>query len=130
MKKKVLLSIISLVLMTIIGCSKKQQNADYVYAFGEGGQIKMLYDRRQRPQSVYLNNKVHIVFNAGRKTGALAKSPTKPMAITYDPLTREFSEIVILGQDQRITIITPLSGRMKKTICMFFSAVTEQRAHT
>ncbi len=97
MKKKVLLSIISSVLITIIGCSKKQQNADYVYAFGEGGQIKMLYDRRQRPQSVYLNNKVHIVFNAGRKTGALAKSPTKPMAISYDPLTREFSEIVIRG---------------------------------
>jgi len=31
-------------------------------AFGAGGQIKMLYDRRQRPQSVYLNNQVHIVF--------------------------------------------------------------------
>lgn len=36
-------------------------------AFGEGGQIKMLYDRRQRPQSVYFNNKVHVVFNAGRQ---------------------------------------------------------------
>ena len=66
-------------------------------AFGEGGQIKMLYDRRQRPPSVYLNNKVHIVFNAGGKAGAPAKSRTKPMAITYDPLTREFSEVVTLG---------------------------------
>ena len=66
-------------------------------AFGAGGQIKMLYDRRQRPQSVYLNNRVHIVFNAGGRAGAPAKSPTKPMAITYDPLTGEFSEVVTLG---------------------------------
>ncbi len=66
-------------------------------AFGEGGQIKMLYDRRQRPQSVYLNNKVHIVFNAGGQVGAPAKSPTRPMVVTYDPLTREFSEVVTLG---------------------------------
>ena len=70
-------------------------------AFGEGGQIKMLYDRRQRPPSVYLNNRVHIVFNAGGKAGAPAKSPTKPMAITYDPLTREFSEVVTLGPESK-----------------------------
>ncbi|MGD2175851.1 MAG: BNR-4 repeat-containing protein [Candidatus Brocadiaceae bacterium] len=69
--------------------------------FGEGGQIKMLYDRRQRPQSVYLNGKVHIVFNAGAEAGAPAKSPTKPMAVTYDPITREFSEIVTLGPGDR-----------------------------
>lgn len=69
-----------------------------ILAFGEGGQIKMLYDRRQRPQSVHLNGKVHIVFNAGGKTGTLARSAkTKPMGITYDPVTRKFSEVVILG---------------------------------
>ncbi len=69
-----------------------------IVAFGEGGQIKMLYDRRQRPQAVYLNEKVHIVFNAGGEAGTLAKSAdTEPMAITYDPKTREFSEIVTLG---------------------------------
>ncbi|MHC4073579.1 MAG: BNR-4 repeat-containing protein, partial [Planctomycetota bacterium] len=66
-------------------------------AFGQGGQIKMLYDRRQRPQSVYLNNKVHIVFNAGGQIGARPKAPTKPMVVTYDPLSREFSEVVTLG---------------------------------
>ena len=70
-------------------------------AFGAGGQIKMLYDRRQRPQSVYLNNRVHIVFNAGGRAGAPAKSPTKPMALTYDPLTREFSEVVTLGPGRK-----------------------------
>jgi hypothetical protein len=66
-------------------------------AFGSGGQIKMLYDRRQRPQSIYLNHQIHIVFNAGGKAGAPAKSSTQPMAITYDPLTRKFSEVVTLG---------------------------------
>jgi len=66
-------------------------------AFGHGGQIKMLYDRRQRPQAVYLGNKVHIVFNGGGETGAVSKAKTRPMAVTYDPQAREFSEIVTLG---------------------------------
>ena len=72
-----------------------------ITAFGEGGQIKMLYDRRQRPQSIYLNNKVHIVFNAGGQIGAPAKARTKPMAITYDPAAREFSDVVTLGPEKK-----------------------------
>ncbi len=69
-----------------------------IQAFGEGGSIKMLYDRRQRPQSVYLNGKVHIVFKGGGKAGTPAKSAkTIPMAITYDPTTRKFSDVVTLG---------------------------------
>jgi hypothetical protein len=67
-------------------------------AFGHGGQIKMLYDRRQRPQSVYLRNKVHIVFNAGRGDGDSPRARTRPMAVTYDPRTRTFSDVVTLGR--------------------------------
>jgi len=82
----------------IMSPMQEQRKADQApMVFGEGGQLKMLYDRRQRPQSVYLNNKVHIVFNAGGQIKATAKFPTKPMAVTYDPLTREFSEVVTLG---------------------------------
>lgn len=66
-------------------------------AFGLGGQIKMLYDRRQRPQAVYLHDKVHIVFNAGGEAGAEPKAKTRPMAVTYDPRTRTFSDVVTLG---------------------------------
>ena len=44
-------------------------NLDIVIPFGKDGQIKMLYDRRQRPQSVFLNGKVHIVFNADSENG-------------------------------------------------------------
>lgn len=69
--------------------------------FGEGGQIKMLYDRRQRPPAVALNNKVHIVFNAGAEADTPPKSPTRPMAITYDPRTRRFSQAVPLGPASR-----------------------------
>jgi len=68
-----------------------------LFTFGEGGQIKMLYDRRQRPQSIYLNGKVHIVFNANGKKGAPPQSPTQPMAVTYDPIQRTFSDPVTLG---------------------------------
>jgi len=122
MKKTVLLSLICLVLLSVIGCAGNQEKPAQIgtdtteaapakmstvqeqrransipVAFGQGGQIKMIYDRRQRPQSVYLNNRVHIVFNAGGQIGAQPKAPTKPMAVTYDPATREFSEVITLG---------------------------------
>lgn len=66
-------------------------------AFGHGGQIKMLYDLRQRPQAVYLHEKVYIVFNAGAEAGTSPKTKTGPMAVTYDPRTRTFSDVVTLG---------------------------------
>jgi hypothetical protein len=115
MKKKLLSPSVCLVLLIVVGCSErqekptqaapakippmqKQKKANHVtMPFGEGGQIKMLYDRRQRPQSIYLNNKVHIVFNAGGQIGASPKARTKPMTVTYDPATRKFSEVVTLG---------------------------------
>jgi len=100
MKIKALSSLVCLVLLTIIACGQQQgrrKTRQAPVAFGEGGQIKMLYDRRQRPPSVYLNKKVHIVFNAGGQIGASPKARTRPMSITYDPATREFSEIVTLG---------------------------------
>jgi len=130
MKKKALSSSVCLVLLAVIACGEKQEEptrtgtdivqdsaravqanmsltqgpqkaSQVTIAFGEGGQIKMLYDRRQRPQSVYLNDKVHIVFNAGGQIGARPKAPTKPMVVTYCPFTREFSEIVTLGPASR-----------------------------
>ena len=66
--------------------------------FGNGGQKKMLYDRRQRPQAVYLDGKVHLVFNGGGKDGEDPSFRTTPMASTYDPATRSFSKTVTLGK--------------------------------
>jgi hypothetical protein len=76
---------------------EKRGPSSRVVTFGGGGQVKMLYDRRQRPQSIYLNGKVHIVFNGGGEKGATPKAPTRPMAVTYDPATRRFSDVVSLG---------------------------------
>jgi len=88
-----------LILFTIpFSFSQKIKKINYqTLVFGDGGQIKMLYDRRQRPQSVYLNGKVHIVFNAGADNEAKGKSKTKPMIVTYNPETRKFSDVVTLG---------------------------------
>jgi len=61
----------------------------------------MLYDARQRPQAVYLNGKVYIVFNAGGIAGSDAsKAQAIPMAITYDPNSRTFSKIVTLSNEK------------------------------
>jgi hypothetical protein len=100
METKVWSSFACLVVLTILARGGQQGRRiarQPPVAFGEGGQVKMLYDRRQRPQSVYLNDEVHIVFNAGGQFRARPKAPTKPMIVTYDPLTRDFSEIVTLG---------------------------------
>ncbi len=81
-------------------CARAEQQ---LAAFGEKGQVKMLYDQRQRPQAVFLNNKLHIVFNAdgemksGKKKKKGNKFKTRPKAITYDPLTRKFSKEAPLG---------------------------------
>ncbi len=88
--KTLLLSI----LLFLAGCASAAPEA---VSFANTGQFKMLYDCRQRPPSVYVNGKVHIVFNAGGKPVAKGRSVSKPMAITYDPATRKFSEIVTLG---------------------------------
>ena len=34
-----------------------------IYSFGEGGNLKMLYDRRQRPQTLKEGNEIFLVYN-------------------------------------------------------------------
>ena len=59
--------------------------SDYqTLSFGERVQIKMLYDRRQRPQSVLLNGKVYIVYNAGGELGVPAPAKSIPMITSND----------------------------------------------
>ena len=104
MINKALLFLVCSVLLAAAGRGENQDRrkaGQVAVAFGGGGQVKMLYDRRQRPQSVYLNNKVHIVFNAGGQIAAQPKAPTKPMVVTYDPAAREFSEAITLGPASR-----------------------------
>jgi hypothetical protein len=79
------------------GCGIQNDTETVLLPFGEGGQIKMLYDRRQRPQSVYLNHKLYIVFNAGGEKGATIPAATKPMIVSCDLTSRDFSDALILG---------------------------------
>jgi hypothetical protein len=84
---------------TVVGADPtSEQPAVELLSFGSGGQINMLYDRRQRPQCVYVNNKLHLVFSGGGNPRGAHKARTRPMAVTYDPQTREFSAVVILGK--------------------------------
>ncbi len=69
--------------------------------FGFGGAKKMLYDVRQRPQAVYLNDKVFIGFKGGGTVGNVSKSGlarTLVMLISYDPRSRKFSKPLTLGK--------------------------------
>jgi len=68
-----------------------------VLPFGEDGKFKMLYDARQRPQSVYLKGRLYIVYNADAKPTKNGKGSARPMLITYDPESRAFSAEVKLG---------------------------------
>lgn len=95
---------------TITPLPKTVQDSSGPVAFGNWGQLNMLYDRRQRPQAVYLDNKVHVVY-AGRETApppTSRKIRTQPMVITYDPLTRTFSEPITLGPGDSDHHFTPI----------------------
>ncbi len=66
-------------------------------AFADGGKFKMLYDCRQRPQSVLLKDRLFIVYNGDARPSKSEKGSAYPMLITYDPQTRRFSKPVRLG---------------------------------
>ena len=66
--------------------------------FAEGGKFKMLYDCRQRPQSVLLNDILYIVYNGEALPSKSGKGSASPMLITYDPQDRAFSRPVRLAQ--------------------------------
>ena len=66
-------------------------------AFASGGKFKMLYDARQRPQSVYLKGRLYIVYNGDAKPTSNRKGSARPMLITYDPQSRSFSKPERLG---------------------------------
>lgn len=70
---------------------------DEILTFGVNGKRNMLYDARQRPQSVLLHGRVHIVYNADATATNNNKGNAYPMLITYDPQTRRFTEPVRIG---------------------------------
>lgn len=61
-KKSLTILFIFVCLFQYSGTQNIKKKNYQTFDFGERGQIKMLYDRRQRPQSVFLNGRVYIVL--------------------------------------------------------------------
>lgn len=68
--------------------------------FADAGKFKMLYDVRQRPQSVFLHDRLYVVYNGDAKPSANGKGSAYPMMISYEPASRTFSEPVRLGANR------------------------------
>ena len=91
--KKILLFM--LVMVFVIHCTialKNEKSSFQIVPFGEGGQHKMTYDRRQRPQAVLIGDEIHMfacpddvaVLPLGG-VEALRKIPGHPMAASAGP---------------------------------------------
>jgi hypothetical protein len=76
---------------------EERRTVAQILPFGESGKFKMLYDCRQRPQSVCLKNRIYIVYNGNAEAGKKGKAKAYPMLITYDPQSRSFSKPLRLG---------------------------------
>ena len=88
------LLIICLSFLTL-GCSENSiaiaaeaSARDKILTFGVNGKRNMLYDARQRPQSVLLHGRLYIVYSADATATKNNKGKAYPMLITYDPQTR------------------------------------------
>ena len=96
------------------GCALKVHDqadarAAEILPFGEVGKLKMLYDCRQRPQAVYLNDKLYIVYNGKARANKNGRGRAHPMLIAYDPKSRSFSKSLQLGRSTDET--APLVAR-------------------
>ena len=95
MTNKLRFSILSIFVITNLFAQNTTQKDVLLIPFGEGGQHKMIYDRRQRPQAVLVENNIHIVYNGGASAGE-GQNKTVPYAITYHLESKEFTAEVRL----------------------------------
>lgn len=89
-------------IVPLIGYSQEQASTESEVVpvpFAHGGKFKMLYDCRQRPQSVLLNERLYIVYNGDAEPSKNGNGKAYPMLVTCDPLSRSFSKPVRLGQE-------------------------------
>ena len=104
--RKMLSSLLLAIILPLILCgcfvkttsTEEQSKPTNIIPFGEDGKFKMLYDCRQRPQSVLLNDRLYIVYNGDAKPSRNGKGKAYPLLITYNPKDRSFSKPVRLGQ--------------------------------
>ena len=90
-------------------CAEQKLGEVSVVPFADAGKFKMLYDARQRPQSVCLKDHIHIVFNGDAKPSDNGKSSARPMFVSYDPNRRTFSTPAPLGPMSTDHHFSPIS---------------------
>ena len=98
-----------------------------IIPFGKNGKFKMLYDVRQRPQSVLIKDNLFIVYNGDASPTKDDKGKAYPMLISYDPdngFSRNPSGF--RKQANRITTTAPSSGRTRTITCTSSMVVTER----
>ncbi|MCK4960315.1 MAG: hypothetical protein KAT00_12965, partial [Planctomycetes bacterium] len=80
MIRSFVLSLTVIILTAVTACDLEQKpSSPGPIAFAGGGQLNMVYDIRQRPQAVYLDGKVHIVFAGRTDEVPVGKKPsTRP----------------------------------------------------
>lgn len=72
--------------------------AQNLIPFGGGGQLKMIYDRRQRPQALFLKNNVYLVYNGGAAPTAVKRNHTYPFITGYNLSDKSLSEPIKLDE--------------------------------
>ena len=81
-----------------IGISAKEASSfSTPLEFGNNGKRNMLYDARQRPQSVLLHGRLYVVYNGDASATKNGKGNAYPMFISYDLQSRKFSEPMRIG---------------------------------
>lgn len=103
-RKHIIGSLLILVVAFICSCdnsgdSVMSNQSLRVVPFGEGGQLKMIYDRRQRPQAIYMNDLVYMVYNGGSNLPGGNGKKTFPFAISYDPANNVLSDPIQLDDE-------------------------------
>ena len=72
--------------------ASEASSSSAILEFGSNGKRNMLYDARQRPQSVLLHGRLYIVYNGDASATKNGKGNAYPMFISYDPQSRKFSK--------------------------------------
>ena len=95
-----------------IGIAAGDASSSYsLLEFGSNGKRNMLYDARQRPQSVLLHGRLYIVYNGDASATKNGKGNAYPMFISYDPQSRKFSKPVRIGPKSTCLLYTSPSPR-------------------
>ena len=127
MKNKVFVAII-LIAFQLNGQSTLISNYT-IYPFGEGGNLKMLYDRRQRPQALKEGNEIYIVYN-GNKVNEDEKPKTMPIITSFNLKTKTFGNSYNLGSASSDHHYCPIIWADKKMkINVFYGAHNSQGTH-